>query len=97
MHHSSYDASTRFETLAAERTASRACDLLAAAETFRRSVADCLEGWEDEVAAGDSLRRPGDFDDVAALFALADDAVRLAQTASRRRDLSFVLATAKAA
>jgi hypothetical protein len=92
VHDAQYDAAARFDTLAAERTSQTGAALIAAADTFRDAVADALEAWEDETADGRSLRRPTDFAEVADLYALADQAARLARTVAHRRSLSFVLA-----
>lgn len=93
MHDASYDRAARFDTLAAARTSITGRALIDAADTLRAALADTLEAWEDETAAGESLRRPADFADVADLYTLADHAARLARSITHRRSLSFILAT----
>lgn len=93
MHEASYDPLARFDALAHERTSRVGGALIAAADALRDALADTLEAWEDETAAGESLRHPADCDDVRDLFALVDHATRLARAVAHRRSLSFVLAT----
>jgi len=93
VHEASYDPSARLDALAHERTKRDGGALIDAADALRSALADTLEAWEDETAAGQSLRRPADFGDVRDLFNLADHATRLARIVEYRRSLSFVLAT----
>jgi hypothetical protein len=89
----SYDAVARFESLAAKKSTSSGAKMMDAANAFKRAVIDCLECWEDEYEAGDSMRSPSQLRGVVDLFVVADRAVDHARRVAHHRDLCYVLAT----